>query len=154
MISVQRTIKNSMAVYSRAISMCFPSVSIIASYKGLILYGPTGLGKTRTAWQIVRRAITEHQRSVIFLKDTEFGRQIERSYDTTYGHDKLLRRLSTVDLLIIDDMGKAKMTERLEADLFMILDARTDHNPTVITIRHQLYLTQSLSLSRDGRCVS
>lgn len=93
--------------------------------QGLVIHGETGMGKTRLMWQLVKRIYVTEMRGVKVLRDSAFGRLIERSYAEGMGkHDELIERLSKVSFLFIDDLGKAKLTERVETDLFDIIDAR------------------------------
>ena len=93
--------------------------------KGVLIHGRTGSGKSRTMWQLAKRLITYDQRSVIVMEDRAFGRLIERSYNEDNGeHDRLIRRFQNCSVLMIDDLGKSKMTERVESDLFDIIDHR------------------------------
>ena len=92
---------------------------------GLVIHGVTGMGKTRLMWQLAKRVFVSEMKSVRVLRSSSFGRMIERSYAEGMGkHDELIERLSRVSFLFIDDLGKAKLTERVETDLFDIIDAR------------------------------
>jgi len=103
--------------------------------KGIIILGITGAGKSRTMWQLAKRLITQDHRYVEILEDCRFGRMIECSYDNGMsGHDKLIDNFQRAEVLMIDDLGKAKMTARVETDLFAIIDYRyAEGSPTVIT---------------------
>ncbi len=103
--------------------------------KGIIILGITGAGKSRTMWQLAKRLITQDAVNVEILEDCRFGRMIECSYDKGMsGHDALIKQFQYAGVLMIDDLGKAKMTGRIESDLFDIIDYRyAEGRPTVIT---------------------
>ncbi len=104
--------------------------------QGILIHGRTGSGKSRTLWQLAKRLITHDQRSVQILEDRAFGRLIERSFagSNNAEHDKLIRQFQNCSVLMIDDIGKAKMTERVESDLFDIIDHRyADGKPMCFT---------------------
>jgi DNA replication protein DnaC len=93
--------------------------------KGITINGITGAGKSRTMWQLAKRLITQDHKYVQILEDRCFGRMIECSYNKGMGaHDELIRQFQCCDVLMIDDLGKAKMTGRIESDLFDIIDHR------------------------------
>ena len=44
------------------------------------------------------------------------------------------RRLASVDVVFFDDLGKAKMTDRVEAELFALFERRAANmKPTIVT---------------------
>lgn len=93
--------------------------------RGLVIHGVTGMGKTRLMWQLAKRIYVTEMKGMKVLRDSSFGRMIERSYAEGMGkHDQLVERLSRVAFLLIDDLGKAKLTDRVESDLFDIIDSR------------------------------
>lgn len=102
--------------------------------QGLVIHGITRKCKTRVAWLLVKRLITEG-RSVIALSSGDFARQCaeanaEGADSAEAWHESLL----LVNVLFLDDFGKFKLTERVEADLFEIIEARTAHKrPIIIT---------------------
>jgi DNA replication protein DnaC len=103
------------------------------SGQGLLLIGPTGSGKTRCAWQVVRREIVEHGRRVRVYGAIAFGHEAtERAYDGTTR--AWLDKLARVPLLMIDDIGKEKTTEAREEAMFHLIDRRAANMlPTIYT---------------------
>lgn len=92
---------------------------------GVLIHGRSGAGKSRSIWQLAQRLTVTGGRNVMILEDRAFGRLIERSFNAGNAeHDKLIREFQTCSVLIIDDIGKAKLTDRVESDLFDIIDAR------------------------------
>lgn len=102
--------------------------------KGMLIRGPTGCGKTRSVWLLLRRLIME-ERSVVAMSSNQFARECARM--AMVGPEESIpwfNRLTRVSLLVIDDFGKAKNTERFEADLFEVIDVRfCNHRPVILT---------------------
>lgn len=100
---------------------------------GLLIHGTTGTGKSRVLWQLARRLVIEEHRQVLIFRDVEFGRMIERSFEGNY-HDSLISKLCKCSVLLIDDFGKSRLTMRVEADLFDVIDSRYNaERPVVYT---------------------
>ena len=107
------------------------------SPKGLIFMGRAGTGKTRSAWMLLKR---EHfaGRRVYGLSATEFSK-----FAADQWHNRVAERnaaeeaISTCkrcDILLLDDLGKQKFTERAELELFDLLEHRTSKmKPTITT---------------------
>jgi DNA replication protein DnaC len=101
--------------------------------KGLMLIGPTGVTKTRTLWEILRwQSIHEGIRFIctteiaLSLGVTRFGLLLESSYA-----DRLSKFCET-PILAIDDLGKAKYTDRVREALFHIVDVRTTNGRPIL----------------------
>jgi DNA replication protein DnaC len=119
--------------------------------KGLLLIGDSRMGKTRCAWQLMKRiyliegylfeSVTELQFS---HKVAEFGR--------SEGLKEWIDRLCKIKVLFIDDLGKAVMTERVSAELFYVLEERMKNNrPVVATMQiDPIAYAQKIS-SRSGK---
>lgn len=132
------------------LSKLSPKTTSVANWEpnkdktGLLLHGPTGTGKSRMAWWIVNRMWTDHVLGRV-KRDKPFGivthtmrslgDAITSSYgDNGMGHDALMKGLVGCGLLMLDDLGKERMTPRVAADLFAIIDERASHErPTIIT---------------------
>ena len=105
----------------------------------LLLHGTTGNGKTRTAWVIANRLWASHLGQGIpyvlrFRTMSKFTDDITSSFTEDRGHDALMEQLQTADLLVLDDLGKEKMTPRVSADLFAAIDGRANTlRPTIVT---------------------
>jgi len=131
--------------------------------KGLLVYGPTGAGKSRIIWEIAKREILN-------------GRQIKNlnAYELTKYPSLLMAGnaeavnfsdgLVNCDLLILDDVFKAKATERIEELLFSVIDERgawerpclVSLNDTGETLKERLSTDRGPALIRRLRehCVS
>ena len=101
--------------------------------KGLALVGDTRAGKTRTLCLLLEKLIREKQRVRAFFHGAFYDEMLEtiRS-DRNFRKWKL--KIMEEPVVAIDDLFAEKLTERGEASLFEILDARIcHHRPTFIT---------------------
>ena len=106
--------------------------------RSLILSGASRTGKTVAACQAARRWV-ECGGAAEYLRDAGFGIRIEKAYaQGQAAHARLIARMCAASLLIVDDLGKSKMTARYESDIFAIIDYRLEKKklPTIITTQH------------------
>ena len=103
--------------------------------RGLILLGETGRGKTRVAWLVLREVLTSSKRPILFkwFDAISFGHEIARHYREEDAED-WLGKVATADLVFFDDLGKLKMTERAEVELFGVIERRCAAElPVIVT---------------------
>jgi DNA replication protein DnaC len=103
---------------------------------GLLIHGTTGVGKTRALWEIVRRMWVEKANQDInmpylFLTMRKIESMIEQGFDTKK-HGTMLDSLIEHPLLVIDDLGKERLTSRMAIDLFAIVDERSVNRKATI----------------------
>ncbi len=100
--------------------------------KGLVLIGPTGTGKTRAAFLLLKRLYLEG-RSVEVFHGNRFGHECSRKFFDNQG-EEWIRDIFVQDVVFFDDLGKFKMTERVEAELFSLIELRVSHlRPIIVT---------------------
>lgn len=106
---------------------------------GLFFYGKAGAGKTHLAVSIARYIIEEKQVAVKFARVIDLLMDIRRTYNAdeyfrTENETELLRKYSTIPLLILDDLGTEKSTEWSRQIFYQIIDSRwIDDKPIIIT---------------------
>ena len=87
---------------------------------GIGIVGDSGIGKTRAIFWRLRR---EHEdgRSIHYRCATQFADKIGSLDKRNHEKDECVK----ADILFIDDIDKIKFTERVETDLFDILESRS-----------------------------
>lgn len=105
---------------------------------GLLLHGTTGIGKTRGIWEIICRlwkdkTIKDRQLDFQFLTMRKLEGMIEKSFEDRQ-HSNMIDKLISVEVLVLDDFGKERLTQRMASDLFSIIDERsTARRVTIIS---------------------
>lgn len=115
--------------------------AVISAWKygprGVGFFGPAGQCKTRAAFLILS---AQHfaGRQCAAVSAIRFSReavdQFSDSPERRFEAKRRLEEFRTVKLLLLDDLGKGKMTDRAELELFDVLEERTSHElPTIWT---------------------
>lgn len=100
--------------------------------RGLLLTGPTGTGKTRTAFAILQQLHMKGEKIAV-LDCVTFAHECAARFSDGRG-EAWVNGLSKIQILFLDDFDKAKFTERVEAELFGIIERRIANClPIVIT---------------------
>ncbi|GAB6179171.1 ATP-binding protein [Desulfotomaculum defluvii] len=105
---------------------------------GLYLYGPVGSGKTFLACCIANYILTRTNIDLLFVVVPDLLQRIrsswnDKSVDAETEHS-LVEKVSSVQFLILDDLGAHNYTEWTLNTLYKILNYRANRNlPTIIT---------------------
>lgn len=103
----------------------------IARHQNLAIIGKTGLGKSWLACALGHKACRD-DRSVLYQR-------VPRLFDALAlargdgRHARMLRNLSRVDLLILDDWGLSPLTHDQARDLLEIVEDRQGRASTIVT---------------------
>ena len=103
--------------------------------QGMLFLGETGRGKSRVAWTLLRRVLVEDMPEIKFkwFDCVGFGHEIAKHYKSEDA-ETWLELMATIDLLFMDDLGKLKLTERAETELFGLIERRcANRKPMIVT---------------------
>ena len=100
---------------------------------GLVLYGPTGKGKTRIAWIILEREFMRGRR-VAFLDSMAGIHYASKFSESGRAVECWLMGKIKADILLMDDVFKNKLTDSFENVIFTVIDQRIQRQlPIIIT---------------------
>lgn len=104
--------------------------------KGLFLFGKAGTGKTHLAAKIAH----ETQVPTRFIKMAKLLLELRSNFGRdSWENEKIIEKLSKVDLLIIDDLGTEKMSDWVAETIYLLIDERyANMRPTIITSNFSL----------------
>ena len=95
------------------------------SKRSLCLAGATGVGKTRIAWEAVKLRYLTNGGKPFIIGAESFTRRVNYERD-------LMEKACGVRLLLLDDLGKERMTPTAESAIFELIRERFDQNLATI----------------------
>lgn len=106
------------------------------SPRGLMIFGGSGAGKTRTVFLLFRRLFDEGI-GIEYTTASDFRFNAAAAImDGTI--EQWFDNIATVDVLFIDDLGQSKFTEMTEELLLRLLNHRTSNKlPTIVTTQYR-----------------
>jgi DNA replication protein DnaC len=123
------------------------------SETGITLHGPTRRGKTRCAWLLLAREY-ERGKSVACMDSTaglkyaalwsekeEAGKKVER----------WIEGMIRVDILLMDDVFKNKLTDSFEGVIFTLIDQRMQNMKPIILTSNDTAATLSGRMTEDRK---
>lgn len=103
--------------------------------RGLILVGASRLGKTRSAYALLKGLYLEMGKSCHAITELQLSHELSK-FGKSEATMNLIHRLCNVDYLFIDDLGKSVMTQRVVAELYYIIEERISHfKPLIVTMQ-------------------
>ena len=110
--------------------------------RGLYLHGDFGKCKTRCGCKILRKA-HDQSLSIMMVKSVDFARhcaaQFSDNYEIKRDARAKLDRCKSSGILLIDDLGKERITDRVETELFDVIEDRAAcRKPILITSNFEL----------------
>jgi len=106
----------------------------LAEGKGMWLMGNTGTGKT-TLGMLVAKAALAAGKSVAVYFTPKLLTQIRQTYQATESEDAyeaFFRRLTSVDLLYIDDLGSERHTDWVVEQLYALVNERYENQRSML----------------------
>jgi DNA replication protein DnaC len=115
--------------------------------RGLILFGKTRSGKTRTAWLLIKKQFEAGRTARVMDSMSGF------EYAAIFGAGgaaalEWVQARCRCSLLFLDDVFKVKLTESFEAAMFAIVDHRLNYNLPVIATLNDTGATLSARMAR------
>jgi DNA replication protein DnaC len=110
-----------------------------AEGKGLLFTGTVGTGKTHLAAAITMYLLGQGQRVVFGTFGTLLA-QLRHTYDGDGSERDVMRRFMRCPLLVIDDLGKEKVTDWVEQTIYEIVNTRYEDCKSLV-------ITTNLSLT-------
>jgi IstB-like ATP binding protein len=92
--------------------------------EGLLVVGPTGVGKSRAMWLLLRRLLDQERRTVVWLNAVRFRTGLQaaaRDGATEY----FVRRLLKAHVVYWDDFGQTNLTGAASEMLLHLIEERT-----------------------------
>ncbi len=105
--------------------------SWVAQAQNLILFGPSGVGKTHLAAAIGYRLI-EQGSHLLFSSTTNLVQKLQQA-KSVYRLPDALTRLNRFSVIILDDIGYAKKSEMETSVLFELIAHRYETSSLIIT---------------------
>ena len=97
--------------------------------RGIGLYGPTGRGKTRMMYLLLRKLHFAGYRVYACS-----ARRLSHSFALQWGDDReadharhIVRECYSAEILFLDDVGKQRFTAAAEAEFYDLVETRTSH---------------------------
>lgn len=109
----------------------FAELDFIPKAENIVFMGGTGVGKTGLASGLLLKALQNGHRGVFMRAQDLFDEMYASLADRSTR--KLLNRLVSVDLLVIDEMGYLNLKPEQTNIFFKLMEERYRQRPTIIT---------------------
>ena len=105
--------------------------AFIARHENVLLCGPTGVGKSHLANALASESL-KRDRSVLYRNTQRLLTELNAARANGV-YSRLLARLLTVDLLVLDDFGLQPFSPPAAQDLYDIISERYEHGSMIVT---------------------
>jgi len=114
--------------------------------KGLLILGPTGVGKTRLLCSIGNELIKEKDADVFYIDWNDLNREMRSGEDTSNRDfsniSQIIQRLVKVDLLLFDELGASRPSPWVLDNIYYLINRR--YNDERITIFASNYFDRKI----------
>jgi len=101
-------------------------------WKGLLLMGGVGVGKTRLVCSLIQDFTLNHQVPCLFQEFTSLLSAIKSQYDQGLSESNLLSQISQIEVLVIDELGKGRGSDWELGILDNLISARYAQKKTTL----------------------
>lgn len=101
-------------------------------WKGLLLMGGVGVGKTRLVCSLLNDFTLKHQIPCLFQEFTALLSTIKSQYDQGISETGLLAKISEVEILVVDELGKGRGSDWEVGILDQIISNRYAQKKTTL----------------------
>ena len=109
----------------------FAGLDFVAKAENLVFIGPTGVGKTGLAIGLLLKALQNGYRALFVSAQDLFDEMYASLADRSTR--KLMKQLSRIDVLCIDEMGYLTIRPEQANIFFKLMEERYTKKPTIIT---------------------
>jgi len=106
-------------------------LGFLERHEDIIFMGPVGVGKTFLASSLGHSACRAGSKVLFTRSDKLFRELLQSRADNST--DRVMRKFTSIDLLIIDDFGLKRLDHEQSSDIYELLVERHKRTSTIIT---------------------
>lgn len=115
--------------------------------KGLLFMGGVGVGKTRLVSTMIRAFTLKYEIPCLFQEFSNLLSEIKAGYDRGFSESNLLEKINSVDVLVVDELGKGRKSDWEISILDTLISHRYNMQKTTIFTTN--YTDQKTTTYRD-----
>ena len=145
------------SINAAQISSLADDTSWVKNAHNLVIFGPSGVGKSHLASAVAHRLI-EHGIRALFTTTTTLVQKLQQAR-VSYRLPEAIAKLSNIPLLILDDIGYVKKDDAETSVLFELIADRYESTSLIITANQpfsewdQIFPSSSMAVAAIDRLV-